>query len=648
MAVASPNDHRFVQCGHPDYPHVKIDFSEFSTGAAEANTKVGKKKWNGAFRGRPALIDALIPEIQTRYSMKSPQIIVSIQGDLRTLWRFLDSWEQQTGTRIDHLLDIGDLHGAAWVRQNPPPRRGPYQTAARLLNDARNRAQVAPVLWETLPGKIPRVTDMPDPTRIKLLYHELKRRAFAIFRRWKEADECAAKGKSLVGVKRLGCQAPRITIEDAHATYRDIIQLTGNPAPNAKVVGEILGLTFRKTMPRRWPSIALLQAGLYPTRGDVQVLFHLFLLQTGWNPQTTLDIDVSDDRWATDHTSGPSLKVLQSLKNRNHATQFFLSLAKPTTSPYRIVTALLGRTESLRSAITPERSLSPRVASRSPWIYTNSRDSTKYISPLDYSFGQGNSQQRFLRLIAREHNDSVMQAKERTSPDGMQDSADSPNLIPEDLKATDLRDAYIGHVYLRSGHNWLIAMFAAGHKSIRSLKNYLNHRSYRMASEKQVGTFQGHLWQEIEQHRIVDPAILHTLCRQGQISQEQRDRWLSHEDRTYVGMGCRDFLNPPREIAPDHRSGEGCRIQRCTLCKLGLLFSDSMPFLARRREELIWLREQIPTPTWVLSSFPEEEDSLILSLQNFSTEDVNTQRLYWRTEIVAGRHIPLSFEGAYG
>jgi hypothetical protein len=221
-------------------------------------------------------------------------------------------------------------------------------------------------------------------------------------------------------------------------------------------------------------------------------------------------------------------------------------------------------------------------------------------------------------------------------------------MLSEDLTATDFRDAYIGHMYLRSGHNWLIAMFAAGHKHLSSLRSYLRRRTYRAVGEVRVRAFQSHLWNEIEQHRVVDPAILHALCQQGEISEVQRDRWLSMRDRTYVGMGCRDFFHPPPDIEPNHQSGNGCRTHRCTLCRHGIVFSDSMPHLARRAEELKWLREQMSVTSWVESMFPDELESLELTLGNFPHSDVETQCRHWRSQIDAGLHTPLAFQGSHG
>jgi len=647
VADGNANARYIVRCGHPDYPEVDVDFSEFAKGASEPKALIGATKWKGGFRGRPLLIDSLMPEIQTRYSRNTPDQIVALLVLIRALWRFLDTWEEKTDIQINQLLDIGDVHGAAWMRQAPPPRRDPYSLAYRLLNDARARANAAFLHWEAYPHELTQPLDAPDPQQIKILYHELKRRCFAIFSRWEQADSWAAQGKSLIGIKRGGRNSPAITVQDVHATYRHIIALTGNPMPDARQIGDIMGLSFLRNLPKHWPSFATLQAGLYPTREDIQTLFHLFLIQTGWNPQTALDLNIQNEFWAVDHASGSHLKVIESNKNRSHSPQFCLSLVKPTTSPYRIVLALIARTAPLRLHLSDELCKFPAIAKKSPWLYASLRVSEKPICALGASFGQGKENIRFLRQVARQYNETILEL--RKNDEQVRDvTSGSRTLLVETLKASDLRDAYIGQIYLRSGHNWLIAMFAAGHKSIRTLMHYLNHRSYRTHSELKIRDFQTHLWQEIESRKVVDPAILHALCQRGEITQEQRDRWLAKKDRTYVGMGCRDFHNPPDDIEPDHRAGEGCRVQRCTLCCRGILFTDSMPLLARRLAELQWLQERIPVAAWIQSRFPEELNSLEVNLKNFPQNDVEQERLRWWSLLRTGEHTPLSFRGAHG
>jgi len=71
----------------------------------------------------------------------------------------------------------------------------------------------------------------------------------------------------------------------------------------------------------------------------------------------------------------------------------------------------------------------------------------------------------------------------------------------------------------------------------------------------------------------------------------QRRRLADHRMRTRVGMGCLDPAHPPSVLVPDHRGGL-CPVQRCTLCRHGVLFEDSLPGLAVRMAELRFIRSR--------------------------------------------------------
>jgi hypothetical protein len=222
-----------------------------------------------------------------------------------------------------------------------------------------------------------------------------------------------------------------------------------------------------------------------------------------------------------------------------------------------------------------------------------------------------------------------------------------PHLVSPSLNVSDLRDSFISFAYRNSGYQWLVAKLAAGHSSLGALTDYLRKHRWRAHGEAQVRKLQSALWSEIRERQVVDPAILHALVQRGEVSDVQRQRWLDHKDRTRVGMGCRDFYHPPREIAPEHKEGSGCRIQRCTLCRHGIVFSDSIELLARRLAELTWLRARIPLMSWIESSFPDELESLEATLELFDKTKVLSASESWKREIEGGRHRVLDQEGSY-
>ena len=131
------------------------------------------------------------------------------------------------------------------------------------------------------------------------------------------------------------------------------------------------------------------------------------------------------------------------------------------------------------------------------------------------------------------------------------------------------------------------------------------------------------------------------------ISPEQRARYFADTRRTRVGTGCADFTRPPKEIAPRHIEGRGCRVQRCTLCRHAVIFLDSVRLLARRLAELDAIRTSIPVLTWTQTSFGEERENTEAALGRFDHAEVRLQLDYWTREITEGRHRPLDFEGTH-
>jgi hypothetical protein len=98
-------------------------------------------------------------------------------------------------------------------------------------------------------------------------------------------------------------------------------------------------------------------------------------------------------------------------------------------------------------------------------------------------------------------------------------------------------------------------------------------------------------------------------------------------------------MNPPREIAPDHKEGCLCRIQRCTGCIHGVVFIDSLQPLSRAYAELIFLKGQVPYVAWSDSSFEDEYDSLSETLKLFPPDQVEFEVEHWLRKLEAGEII---------
>jgi hypothetical protein len=272
-----------------------------------------------------------------------------------------------------------------------------------------------------------------------------------------------------------------------------------------------------------------------------------------------------------------------------------------------------------------------RTQLASVWVYVQRDDSAiSALTPQRYSVGADGKGSAMLDLIqdTNRSNTSVV--------------------VPESYTLSDFRDAFISFAHEFTGFSWLETQLAAGHTNINSLIAYLLNSRWKMHGEGRVRNMLDFIWAEIRVRRVVEPAILRAMAERGEVTQEQRIRWMNYKDRTYVGMGCKDFKNPPKNIAPEHVEGSGCIVQRCTLCKLGVIFEDSVEHLARRFAELEWTKREIPLNTWYQSSFPLEVRATEFAFENFSPEVVQERVKFWEIEIREGRHVPLCMEGEYG
>ncbi len=147
------------------------------------------------------------------------------------------------------------------------------------------------------------------------------------------------------------------------------------------------------------------------------------------------------------------------------------------------------------------------------------------------------------------------------------------------------------------------------------------------------------MFAEIETKKAIDATRIRMLVQMGRVTAEQERRLLDLRQRTKLGMGCLDPTNPPPDIAPGHRAGALCAVQRCTGCVLGVVFAESIGPLAHAKAELMHLRRQLPIATWIGSSFEEEMRSIDETLSQFPAEIVDQHVTDWAARIQNGEII---------
>lgn len=618
-----------------------VDLTEFAIGQQFPRIG-GKRKWNGPFDGRRTLIEELAPHIRIDYGDSSIESVSALMNTLRIWWRLLDKCHDLAP--VTSVSDLGDFHGAMQMRSGVSVDNA--NQFLKLANVARFERGLSPLVW-VKNSRRTLTLDVPAEGDIRALYHTLKRRVFATIDRWNAFDALALDGKDWSECMNSRPQNLKWTLADSFATFKGISAKKEHPCPSRRVCASYLGL--KSTGSKFYDHYQEIVFGLYPSRNDAQDVLMMILLLSGWNGETAVSLDgLNLESTVRGHPTSKEHILLYSNKGRGNTQQIAQGRMRSDLSPANLIKLLVGRTKPLREFLSKEidslgmrlvnegadehaRVSKLRIQLASAWVHIQRDDSEiSALNSQNYALGPDGKKSAMLCLIQETN------------------SSNRDVVVPETITLSDFRDAFVSFTYQYSGYSWLITQLAAGHASVNSLKDYLRKRRWKTHGEGRVVALLESLWTEIKDRRVVDPAILRAMADRGEVSEQQRVRWMNHKDRTRVGMGCKDFKRPPKNIAPEHIESAGCAVHRCTMCKQGVIFEDSVDLLARRFAELDWIKREIPLNSWYQSSFPLEVEATALALKNFDPAVEKARVSFWEKEIREGRHVPLSMEGEYG
>jgi hypothetical protein len=601
-----------------------------------------------SFTGRPALLEDMLPFLKPRLSCQAQRTSYSDVGALRSFWRFLDTLPN--GAAPERLADVDELVGGLFLRYERD--RENYAKVRLIVDGARQVANLSQVFW---PSPRRRVTRQAGPVcqiGMRRLHHALKAEAVAILKHRAFGAKLAAGGSD---PGPPGSPAWHVLANQAWALQRN------SPfTPNISI--DVAALDARSPIPRPGTILegkdqrpfAAKMALFYPNKLQTAVFYLLFTMHAGWNTDTVDNMNVAEEQfWLSNHTNDPRLAIVKSAKYRPEARQqIALSLRKPQFHMVGIIKRIIEMTGDLRLAVS--RQLASAEASfidspsdlslqrkiellrqrvKSPWIFITNyarvglddfHRKNWIITTLTPSIGNN-----ILRLLIARYDVRDVSGK----------------LL--DLTLRDLRDAWIGYAYHKSGYSWLIAKLAAGHASSNALQHYLRQNRWRADGERRYLQLQEAIWHEIRHRRVIDAVILRFMVDRGEITDDQRSRWEAYKDRSRMGMGCRNPSAPPDRLVPNHVAGTTCVFQRCVLCVHGILFSDSLQRgLAQRHAELMFFRETMPVTAWLQSSWPDELEALAQNLKNYDTNMVKELTDYWLQKLRDGRAYAFDQEGS--
>jgi hypothetical protein len=634
--------------GEPPY---LVDLAEFAGGGSSKNiASRARCLWVGDFTGRPAFARELAEMV--RFTRPADQSLESTRWAMRHWFRFLDA--TPNGNSIRNVASITDTDGLL-LRDWLGGTDDCYRLIKTALDKMRELQGLPRLLWPARARDSIPQTDQTDFRGLQALYRALKSEARAIKAMFAEGRRLANAGHDPRG-KRFdqGFESAAWHRRENHAwLVRELTKdrLIDRQELAALSAYGLISSNDPETQKHDGPeylSPGMSERGragmvgklrwFHPSYHDTAVFLWLFLLGTGWNLSTALSLDITDDsHWFEPHPYSEGCVVIHAFKKRAERHQFTLSMQKPEWHPFNVAKFMIEATAALRETLRhrlreisaeyekrPSRKLTRAIAElegkiKSPWLY-HVVNKTGEVNAFHHEDAARLND--IVRVVIAKHGLDV----------------DHPSL--RNMKTSDARDAWIGHAYIQSGYNLLLTRLASQHSNLRTLKHYLRSRRYRDHSEKQVRTFQNAVFGEIADGRAIDPTRIRLLVQNGSISDEQARRLADLRQRTRLGMGCLDPENPPAEIAPHHQAGKVCRVQRCTGCRHGVVFADSLRPLARALAELIFIKGQIPLAAWCGSSFEDEVASLEHTLAQFDRAAVDIEISTWLDRLKKGEVFP--------
>lgn len=357
----------------------------------------------------------------------------------------------------------------------------------------------------------------------------------------------------------------------------------------------------------------------------------LFLIHTGWNLETALNIDCREENaWAINHPLKENIKVLRAPKSRaGGSMQHALSQIRPEFHAYQITSKRIEHTRSLRTGL--QEKLKDLIEQNTKGQHTEEIENLRYTirSPWIYQYKEN------IGKITQEHSSLIAKHLYRIAVERA--ITDENGQIIE-FTCRNFRDAWVGFAYKQSGYQIMAAQAAAGHHSVKTTQRYLNRTRWRKEGQDRLMMLQNALWGEIQNGHAIDPAALSILVEKGTLTEEERKRLSDFRNRTRMGVGCRSPFDPPPSMRTANQSPETlCEVQRCVLCPHALVFSDSLDGLARRKVEIGIIAKRMSFPAWSESSFPEEEEALDQILKRFKKEEVKKYISKWTEDFESGK-----------
>lgn len=654
-----------------------IDLRPFSHGTLEADKVVGEQ--SRAFTGRPILISQLAPAIEATCAMMGTKTHIIYLTALRTWWQLLDVVESApsvNGRPIAKVVSVADfgLHHEVAAHKSGVTYAS-FRCFAGIVDATRALHGLRPLGWIHPQKKKAARHLIPDDMarEVKTL---LKQKWEQVRRTWAVNDKIRAEAEGRARGEPPAALSDEETWRLENWQFmQKVQQQNGVLLPSGQQL--LGGWESEGPLERRGLSRSLMRTIAFPGVEEVDIAFHLAVMNSGWNPSTMLGIEATNPFLVADHpkdtrqlvlTSEPAAQsagqdvevTLHANKPRaGNLTQYCTGRKTHAAAAPMIVDAYLKRIGPLREIVRQEcqaataeldrmvaagadlKSIEQqlkkvqrlKVGLRSVWLDVDREGCVRWL-------GKEKKWTRYSKIVdGKWHLESYLdQVREHLNIRRVEKGLPQiPKITP-----SDFRDMYARWVYVASKGNILAVMLALGHRRISSTVGYVENNIFTAESDEVLRRWGTHFFDELGQGRI-DLTILAQLVRHGPLTADMEMRLNEYRRRmrSRVGAGCIDPRRPPSKIAPNHVAGQLCGTHRCLQqCQNAKFMPESLNGVAMRVEELLVMADLLPRETWLRGRFDEELESGEALLQEmFSVEAVADAREYWRRRIATGEHL---------
>jgi hypothetical protein len=618
------------------------------------------------FTGRPELIRQLAPAIEEALSYAAIGTVATYMNALRDWWRVLDAVEAAAATAGQPMTRVEDVRLMTQVHSEFAHRRGmtrqSFGKCRTLVDTIRMALGVRQTYWES-PERPDIQKHIPPQEQRNALRFAVRAACRSVLDRWALSDRLSQSDTEPANPQEFELWR--------NVKYmRNIQEKTGKVLPTPDDLYDGIPPWALNTQGTFRLS---LRGSVFPNHWDADAVWHLCVLNTGWNPSTLTTLDVTK-KFLIDHfkddpndphyrfvLSPQTYQLVGEKERAGGKEQFVTGQWKTLDGPGHLIKTYLERVEPLRAVLKlqlvqeqlkyeqiEEAGYAARTAQFarvktleqgvcSVWLYIDHNGKISWIHDKSTRSGLFNGKQMaFLDEVVSLLNTQRAAANARRAEDRkglLKPLAPIPHVTPKNFRVW-----FADYVYRASHGNLLHVKKALNHAWLGTSSGYTDTNILNQQGSDAARRFLNILVGELDAGRI-DLTILAYLNRYGVVTPEQANilAELRALPKSRMKVACKDALHPPAHLKAT--ANEPCDVQRCMLClQHAVLLPESLDGIGMRIEELRALQGFLPIETWIEERYDIELKNNLMALHKFDLNQGLAARKKWAQTIAAGEH----------